>query len=269
MRSAWLSLFRSVLRLFPGCATQAQAVAFNMFLAFFPMLLLALGVLTSTVQLRAGVHEMVVRLREVLPPGTHQVLANFLMRQGTHPWRWILVGLGGTLLAGTQVMRLLMDGFHMTYGDPQRPGFWSRQARALLLLIATFVPWLAIVFLTVFGKQVRNWMIRHFGLPALFRGLWAVLFSAVVLAIAILVLATVYRVGRPGARGWREVLPGAAAATVLWWGANSAFGAYVRHMPYGLVSGGLAAFIGLMLWMQLTALIVLFGAALNAELAAG
>ena len=161
-----------------------------------------------------------------------------------------------------------MDGFHMTYGDRQRPPFWSRQARALLLLIATFVPWLAIVFLTVFGKQIRNWMIRHFGLPTLFRWLGGVLFSAVALAMAILVLATVYRVGRPGVRGWREVLPGAGTATVLWWGANLAFGVYVRHMPYGLVSGGLAAFIGLMLWMQLTALIVLFGAALNAELAA-
>lgn len=263
------SVLRSVFRLFPGCATQAQAVAYNMFLAFFPMLLLGLGVLTSTVRLRAGLQEIVVRLREVLPPGTHQVVANFLMPQGIHPWRWILVGSGGTLLAGTQVMRLLMDGFHMTYGDPKRPPFWSRQARALLLLIATFVPWLAIVFLTVFGKQIRNWMIRHFGLPTLFRWLGGVLFSAVALTMAILVLAAVYRVGRPGVRGWREVLPGAGTATVLWWGANLAFGVYVRHMPYGLVSGGLAAFIGLMLWMQLTALIVLFGAALNAELAAG
>ncbi|HEX2714133.1 MAG TPA: YihY/virulence factor BrkB family protein, partial [Candidatus Acidoferrales bacterium] len=204
-----------------------------------------------------------------LPPGTHQVVANLLMPQGTRPWRWILAGSGGTLLAGTQAMRLLMDGFHMTYGDRERPAFWSRQARALLLLMAIFVPWLAIVFLTVFGKQVGDWMIGHFGLPSLFRWLGGVLFSAFALTIAILVLAAVYRVGRPRVRGWREVLPGAAAATVLWWGANLAFGVYVRHVPYGLVSGGLAAFIGLMLWMQLTALIVLFGAALNAALAAG
>ncbi len=269
MQAAWHSLIRSMLRFFRCCTTQAQAIAFNMFLAFFPMLLLALGLLTSTVRLRAGVHEMVVRVRWLLPPVSQQVVVDFLMRHGMHPWRWIVLGLAGTLLAGAQVMKLLMDGFHMAYGDQERRGFWSRQMRALLLLTATFVPWLASVVLTVFGKQVRAWMIRQFGLPALFRGLWTVLFSSAALAIAIGVLAVVYRLGCPGARGWREVLPGAAVATLLRGAANSAFGIYVRHVPHGLAYGGLAAAIGLMLWMQLTAMIVLLGAAFNAELALG
>ena len=268
MRTAWRTLFRSVLRVFPGCLTQSQAIAFNMFLAFFPMLLLALGVLTSAMRLRTSAHEMAARLREILPPGSQQVVVDFLARHGMHSWRWIALGLGGTLLAGTQVMKLMMNGFGMAYGDPQRHGFWSRQVRALLLLSATFVPWLAIVVFTVFGKQVRAWMIRHYGLPALFRGLWTVLLSSATLVVAILVLAVVYRVGRPGARDWREVLPGAVVATVLWLAANSAFGAYVRHVPHTLVYGGVAAAIGLMLWMQLTAMIVLLGAAFNAELAA-
>jgi membrane protein len=69
-------------------------------------------------------------------------------------------------------------------------------------------------------------------------------------------------------RGWREVLPGAAVATILWWGANSAFGFYVRRMKYNVVYGGLAAAIGLLVWMQLTAMIVFFGAAFNAEVLA-
>ena len=55
-------------------------------------------------------------------------------------------------------------------------------------------------------------------------------------------------------------------ATILWWGANAAFGVYIKHMPYNLVYGGLAGVIGLMIWMQLTVTIVLIGAAYNAEL---
>jgi len=269
MQAVWQSLTRSMLRFFPRCTAQAQAIAFNMFLAFFPMLLLALGLLTSTVRLRAGVNEMVMRLRWLLPPVSRQVVVDFLMLHAMHPWRWILLGLAGTLLAGTQVMKLLMDGFYMAYGDPERRGFWSRQTRALLLLIATFVPWLASVVLTVFGKQVRAWMIREFGLPALFRELWTLLFFSAALTIAIGVLAVVYRLGSPGVRGWREVLPGAAVATLLWGAANSAFGVYVQHVPHGLAYGGLAAAIGLMLWMQLTAMIILLGAAFNAELTPG
>jgi membrane protein len=82
------------------------------------------------------------------------------------------------------------------------------------------------------------------------------------------VLAVIYRVGRPGTRSWRSVLPGAAVATLLWWPVSSALGLYVRHVPYRAIYGGLAVAIGLMLWMQLTATIVLIGAAYNAEIAA-
>jgi uncharacterized BrkB/YihY/UPF0761 family membrane protein len=44
------------------------------------------------------------------------------------------------------------------------------------------------------------------------------------------------------------------------------FGVYVRRVPYSVVYGGLAAVIGLIIWMQLSAVIVFLGAAWNAEL---
>jgi membrane protein len=47
------------------------------------------------------------------------------------------------------------------------------------------------------------------------------------------------------------------------------FGVYVRRVPYGVVYGGLAAVIGLIIWMQLSAVIIFLGAAWNAELAEG
>lgn len=73
----------------------------------------------------------------------------------------------------------------------------------------------------------------------------------------------------PGTESWNAVIPGAALATLLWWLVNSAYGLYMRHVPYGTAHGGLTAVIGLLLWMQVTATMVLFGAACNAERAAG
>jgi len=46
------------------------------------------------------------------------------------------------------------------------------------------------------------------------------------------------------------------------------FGFYVRRVPYNVVYGGLAATIGLLIWMQLSSVIILLGAAWNAEIAA-
>jgi len=79
------------------------------------------------------------------------------------------------------------------------------------------------------------------------------------------VLVLLYRIGRPGHAGLRDLLPGAAVATALWWAADISFGWYVRRMPYDVLYRGLASAIGLLLWMFLAAMIILLGAAYNAE----
>jgi membrane protein len=118
----------------------------------------------------------------------------------------------------------------------------------------------------VFGKQERNWMLHMSDMPVLIRLVWSGLYVIASLLIAMVVLAIIYRVGRPGSQHWKSVVPGAAVATILWWVVSILLGFYLRHVPYSLIYGGLAVTIGLMLWMQLTATILLIGAAYNAEL---
>ena len=76
----------------------------------------------------------------LLPPGSQQIVSEFLVNRGPDAWKWALVGLVGTLIAGTQVMRLLMEGIHSIYGDHDRPGYWHRQLRSVLLLLITIAP---------------------------------------------------------------------------------------------------------------------------------
>src|ERR1700730_7955271 len=259
-------LFRAVRRVVPNCVTQTQAVAFNIFLAFFPMLLLVLGTVASSAAFQEALQGMIVRLRPVLPPGSIPILSAFLSRHSTHPWQWVLLGLGGTLLAGTQMMKLLMEGFRMVYRDEQLPGPVSRHVRALLLLTATILPSILIVNLVVFGRTVRNRMLHISSMPVLIRLTWSGLYIVVSLLFAMAVLTVIYRLGRAGHHGFKTHLPGAEVATALWWVVSIALGFCLRTVPYSLIYGGLAVTIGLMLWMQLTATILLIGAAYNAEL---
>lgn len=249
----------------PGCITQSQAIAFNMFLAFFPTMLLVLGVVASSQRLRGGVLDIVRQLRVVFPPGTEPALEQFLTRPGQDAWRWISLGSVGALLAGTQMMRLMIEGFRMVYGDKARPGLWSRNFRALLLLSATIAPWFLAATLIVFGADFRDWLISRSNMPLVVGALWTVGYISAELVLVMGVLMFVYRVGRPGSGSWRAVLPGAALATLLWWLVSSAFGFYMRRVPAVAVYGSLAAAIGLMLWMHLTAAVVLLGAAFNAQ----
>jgi membrane protein len=254
-------------RVFPRCGMISQAVAYNLFLAFFPTLLVAVGFATSPVGDRTNLFDMISDLTRLLPPGSQQIVSEFLVKRGPQAWKWALLGWGGTLLAGTQVMRLLMEGIQAVYGDRERPRFLQRQLRSLLLLLVTIAPLLVAAILGVFGKPLRHWLGEELGKSHPIQTLWGFFFHGTAIFLAMVALTVIYRVARPKESSLRNVLPGAMVATLLWWVADIGFGFYVRRVPYNVVYGGLAAVIGLLIWMQLSTVIIFLGAAWNAELA--
>jgi membrane protein len=258
-------------RVFPRCGTIAQAVAFNLFLAFFPGLLVVVGLATSRVGGRTNLLGLITDFAGFLPPGSQQIVSEFLVNRGPQAWKWALVGLAGTLLAGSQVMRLLMEGIQVIYQDHERVGFLHRQVRGIALLLVTIAPLLAASILGVFGKPLRGWVAHEFAKHEFARNdsvqtLWALFLHGTAIFLVMISLTVIYRVARPKETSLGNVLPGAMIATLLWWAADVAFGFYVRKVPYGIVYGGLAAVIGLMIWMQLSTVIIFLGAAWNAEL---
>jgi membrane protein len=257
-------LFRALARVIPQCGMVSQAVAFNMFLSFFSSLLVVLGLMSNSLRGSSG-RELAVRLSTILPPGSWQLVSDFLLRREVNPWAWVLFGWIGTLLVGSQVMKLIMEGIRLIYCDRERPSFLGRQLRGLLLFCVSIVVWLLTVGLSVFGQPLRQWLTQKFGLSPLVRTFWIVMLPVLGGILTMLVLALIYRVARPRATTWKSVLPGAAAATILWWCVSLLFGIYVQKMQYGPVYGGLAAAIGLMVWMEFSAMVVFLGVAWNAE----
>jgi membrane protein len=235
MANFWANLWRAFRRVWPACVTQAQAVAFNMFLAFFPMLLLVMGLVSRWDFLRDGADEMFNSTKLLMPPGMYAVLSDFLARHAEHPLSWASVGLVGTLLAGMQMMRLMLVGFHMAQ-KIEHPKAPEQFLRGLILLIVTLVPTVLAIAIAVFGKSVRIIITEEYGAPIWMR-----------------------------VRRWSDVIPGAIVATPLWWIASWTFGIYMRHVPYNLIYGGLATAIGVMIWMNFTVIIIFLGAAYNAE----
>jgi membrane protein len=252
-------------RVFPRTNMIAQAVAYNLFLAFFPALLILVGIATSPIGRRTSMFDLITDTTDLLPPGSQQIVSEFLVNRGPDAWKWALLGLVGTLIAATQVMRLVMEGVHTIYGDHDRPGYWHRQLRSVALLSITIAPLLVAAFLGVFGRPVRRWVAYELGKNQTIETLWGVFFHGTAIFLAMLALTIIYRVARPRESSLRNVLPGALVATGLWWIADVSFGFYVRRVPYNVVYGGLAAVIGLLIWMQISAVIIFLGAAWNAE----
>lgn len=259
-------ILRMLGRVVPRCSMIAQAIAFNLFLALFPTLLIIVGLATSSMGGRSNLTDAVSDFTSLLPLGSSSMVSDFLIKHAQQAWTWILVGWIGTLLTGTQVMKLLIEGLHIIYGDQGRARFWERQLRAFFLLLLTIAPLFAAAILGVFGKPLREWAAREFGQSGSIQIIWGVFFHGIAIVLGIIALASIYHLARPRENGVNTVLPGAIFATLLWWLADVLFGFYVRRMPYRLVYGGLAAVIGLLVWMQLSTLIIFLGAAWNAEL---
>jgi|SRR5579864_6047021 uncharacterized BrkB/YihY/UPF0761 family membrane protein len=97
LRSIAKKLFRTLARVIPQCGMISQAVAFNMFLAFFPILLVALGLMNRSLRGKSG-EELVVRLSAILPPGSGPLVTDFLARREVNPWNWVLLDWVGTAL---------------------------------------------------------------------------------------------------------------------------------------------------------------------------
>jgi membrane protein len=86
--------------------------------------------------------------------------------------------------------------------------------------------------------------------------------------VVALVLACVYRFG-PSREAplWRWITWGSAAATILWLGASALFSWYAANFgKFNQTYGSLGAAIGLMTWLWISAIVILLGAELNAEM---
>src|SRR5438445_12758617 len=182
-------------RVFPRCGVISQAIAFNLFLAFFPALLIAVALATSRIGGKTSLFDLITDLMQFLPPGSQGIVSEFLVRRGPDAWKIAALGWTGTLLAGSQVMKLVMQGIHTIYGDTEELGFLQRQVRGLMLLLVTIAPLLGAAILGVLAKPLRRWIAYEVGKHTILQGWWNFFFPAAAMVLAMLALTAMYRLG--------------------------------------------------------------------------
>lgn len=174
-----------------------------------------------------------------------------------------LVGIVVALWSASSGMKHLIDALNAAYDEEEGRGFLKVRGLSLLLTVG------AIVFLLVaFGTLAI--------VPAVLEGSalgdaaqafiqvlrWPALALAFGTALAVLYR---YAPSRDDAE-WRWVTPGAGVATVLWLVGSGLFSLYVsRFGTYDETYGSLGGVVVAMLWLFLTALVVILGAELDAE----
>jgi YihY family inner membrane protein len=255
-RSRWLGFPLAVMGKFRddhgGALT--TVIAYNAFFAFFPLLLVVVTVLGFLLGRDSGFQQRLLGSAVADFP----IIGN-QVRDNIHGLRGSGVGLVIGLVAFawgarglTQVAQHAMAEIWNIPGR-QRPGFWARQVRGLLLLVVFAVGLAATSLLTWLGS---------YGGKAAAVAL-ANLAAAAAVNVGLFLLA--FRVLTPRQIPTRQLLAGALVAGVAWQALQAVggylVGHYLRHTSQ--VYGVFAIVLGLLFWLYLGAQLTLYAAEIN------
>lgn len=159
----------------------------------------------------------------------------------------------------------MFDALNVVYHAKEKRGFLRLNAIALAFTIGGML----FVVIAFAAMTVLPVVLGYLGLSNLIEtvisiGRWPTLLVLVSLAIAL-----IYRYGpsRENKPEWRWITPGSAMAAICWLGASLLFAWYTSHFGnFNKTYGSLGAAIGFMTWLWISAVVVLVGGKLNAEI---
>lgn len=265
-KALWLALDHDVLN-------TAKAAAYSGMLMLFPALVVLTTLLAQVPEGTTLVGEVRGVFLQSLPEDSMSLLQSSLQTRHIHSVQLIFSAASLSIFAGLGLMLSLMEGFRRAYRLPRNEwGFWERRARALLLVPIVLAPLSLATLVLVFGRQIEAWMIanadhelRHVVLI-----IWRMVRWAIAVVTSVTVLGALYHFGTKRREHWAWVVPGAIAATLLWFPATLAFGWYVtRIADYSMFYGSFGAGIATLVWLYITSFSVLLGAEINGVLFRG
>lgn len=267
-RGWWSILKRTILQANEDrLMTEAAGITFYALLSIFP----ALTALVSIYGLFADpltVSQHLSMLSGLIPEGGMRILNEQLTRLtsggATSLGFSAIIGLLVALWSSNQGTKAMFDALNVVYEEKEKRSFirltvmtlgFTLGALFFIMLAMTSVVVLPIVLAFVGLESTTEWILRLSRWPIL-------------LLIITGLLAVLYRFGPSRERArWRWVSWGGAFAAFGWVAISAGFSLYVsRFGNYDATYGSLGAVIGFMTWIWLSAIVVLVGAELNAEM---
>ncbi|WP_424630556.1 YihY/virulence factor BrkB family protein [Bradyrhizobium sp. SYSU BS000235] len=245
----------------------AAGVVFYGLLAIFPAitaLVSSYGLFADTSTISANLQSLAV----MLPEGTFSIVQDQISRVTAQaPSRLgvsFAIGLAIAVWSTNAGMKAVIEALNVVYDEREKRGFFRLNATSLLLTIGAIVSLLIMVGAVVAIPLA----LERLGLGAQTEAIVRWSRWPVIVVLLLVALAVLYRLGpsRTEAR-WEWLSPGATLAAVLWLAGSALLSWYLSNFAnYNATYGSLGAVIGLMMWMWMSAIIVLSGAELNSEI---
>lgn len=245
----------------------AGGVVFFGLLAIFP----AITALVSFYGLFADpstISSNLQSLAMMLPEGAFQIVEDQVARVVSHGGATLgvtfLFGLVLAIWSANAGVKAIFDALNVAYEEREKRSFIRLNTVSLAFTVGGIVALLLMVGAVVAFPLALN----HLGMAPESKLIvtlarWPVLFVILLAALAVLYRFAPSR----DAPRWQWLSLGAVAAAILWIAGSALLSWYLSEFAnYNATYGSLGAAIGLMMWMWMSAIVIMFGAELNSEI---
>ncbi|MBE6346212.1 MAG: YihY/virulence factor BrkB family protein [Bacteroidales bacterium] len=248
---------------------RAAAVAFNVFLALFPMILF-LFTLIPYLPLQGVTTNLLEALQEILPPGTYESVANTIKEiMSIEHGGLMSIGLLLAFYFSTSAVSSFFRGFNMGDKEFGQVSFIKEQLYSILVMIM-FVALLllSIVLMTMGQRLLSVFFVKiHFYndfvifLINLLR--WLIAIFALIVAMSLL-----YHFGDPRSKKFKLFTPGTLLFTGLFIVGTLLFNFYISNIStYNVLYGSIGGLIIFVMWIYFNCILILVGYELNKSIA--
>lgn len=243
----------------------AAQVAFYFTFALFPLLLFLMSLAGIILNDRGDLkQELFSLLGQVMPPSAFDLVRTTLNEvMANSSGGKLTVGIFITLWSASAGVDTIRNALNGVYNLEERRSWIKARGTSLILTITLGVLILIALALVVYGSQLIA-MVVPIEIPLILEILEYIL----LLIVLLFAFALVYNFAPDHEPfEWKWITPGAVIAVALWVLFSIAFRVYLNYFDsYAATYGSLGAVIILLLWLYITALVILIGGSINAVL---
>ena len=246
----------------------AAALSYQVFFSLFPFLFFLLALL-GALNIPDFLDWLIEQGQAVLPGQVTGVVEQTVdqirgQAQGSSLLSlWIVI----TLWSASSAVRTTMHALNVAYDIAEERSAWKRYLLSILYTILLAVLIIAAVGLMVIGPELAEWLAQQIGLGSVFVVLWVWLRIPAAILLLTIVLALVYYLFPNVDQPFRLITPGAVLAVIVWLAASFGFSFYVNNFAsYSAIYGSLGTVIVVLVYLYITATVVLFGAEVNEQI---
>lgn len=243
----------------PDSAITAAAIAYFALFSLFPLTLLSISIASFNLGPLMD-QQLILQKLEFIAPALGQLLGKNITEIIRTRGPVTSVALVGLIWSASTIFYTLTQTLNKIWSHERSRPVWKRRGLAILFVLTFAGP--ALILTSFASSMVANLLTW---LPDQIILIGGVISFVVAILLDVALFMVLYIMLPHGASTWREILPGAIGAGLLWELAKKAFLFFVSTYisVSNLVYGSVAAIIAFLTWAYLSGLIFLFGAYLS------